>query len=579
MKFIKKYFQYFDSLIDIPKKGVVEGQLSYWGDLLFVKLLSILLPLSLIVAIPSAVLSFNHNLYFIGFADLFSFMIVLFISFNKSLKLKIKKMVLLSVILILSIILLLKLGFTGPGLIYLIAVTIAATLIFDSRAGYISVLINFIILVIFNLSLHYVSSLPESEWNITLSARLIICGNFLFLNVFSVYAITLLLNGMNKTLKISEDLKKKAEESNNLKTAFLANISHEIRTPMNGIMGFTSLLNNPNLSSETRDQYVQIIQKSGDRMLNTVNDLINISKIETKQEELHNEKFNPFKLVRELYEFFKPLAENKGLRIILKNDYSNEHFMIFTDLTKFTSIVKNLIGNAIKFTRKGVITINCFIENKNIYISIKDTGIGIAQDRQDAVFDRFVQADISDVQAYQGSGLGLSIVKAYVEMMGGTISLESELGQGTCFLVELPALVSAQQTADQTDEPMNTLDLRLKKILIAEDDFISYQHLEICLKPHFCDILHANDGEEAVKMAKENQDIDVILMDIKMPKMDGYDATKAIRRFDRDVLIISQTAYALEDDKEKSLSAGCNAYISKPIDMDALLSIISQNMK
>jgi PAS domain S-box-containing protein len=380
--------------------------------------------------------------------------------------------------------------------------------------------------------------------------------------------------------KMSEDelikSKKKAEESDILKSTFLANMSHEIRTPMNGILGFTSLLQKPDLTSETRDQYIQIIKKSGARMLNTVNDLITVSKIETGQEELNNEAANPCLIIQEIFEFFKPSAESKGLKLEFEHLCSNKHDLIYLDTTKFTSIAHNLIKNAIKFTNKGNISIASKKDVKNLTISVKDTGIGIPKDRQDAIFDRFIQADPGDKNAMEGSGLGLSIVKAYVEMMGGTIRLESEPGKGSCFTIQIPIKKINKETELLPKKVLEGSEIKLNKIIIAEDDDISYQHLAISLKPYVKQTLHAVNGEEAVQMAKDNDDCDLILMDIKMPTMDGLEASKKIREFNKSVTIISQTAYALSEDKEKSLAAGCNGYISKPIDIQELLCLIEK---
>ncbi len=377
--------------------------------------------------------------------------------------------------------------------------------------------------------------------------------------------------------KIEEALEL-ATESDRLKSAFLANMSHEIRTPMNGILGFTSLLQNPDLTDETRDKYIQIIRKSGDRMLDTVNDLIIISKLETGQEKLNLLKGNPCKLVQEMFEFFKPSAISKGLDFKYIHHCSNTSEIAYLDVTKFNSIVGNLIKNAIKYTDNGEIIIRSEKDDKNIIISVEDTGYGIPKDRQDAIFDRFVQADIKDSQALQGSGLGLSIVKAYVEMMHGTISLESELGKGSCFTAKLPLKKIEREKLNLSKKDIVPSKIKLNKILIAEDDVNSFQYLSISLEPYTDKILHAANGQEAVQMARDNMDCDLILMDIKMPVMNGHEAVKRIREFNKSVQIISQTAYAMQEDKEKSLAAGCNDYISKPIDINKLLSMIGNNV-
>jgi len=368
--------------------------------------------------------------------------------------------------------------------------------------------------------------------------------------------------------------KEKAEESDKLKSAFLANMSHEIRTPMNGILGFTSLLEKPDLSEETRGQYIDIIKKSGDRMLNTVNDLISISKIETGQETLNERDMDPCAMVEEIVEFFAPSAMNKELELRHHRSSAHQHELVKLDPSKFSSIVSNLIRNAIKYTDNGSIDVSSSKDGKQVTVEVNDSGQGIPKDRQKAIFDRFIQADIYDLKAKEGAGLGLSIVKAYVEMMGGTISLESEPDKGSRFTVTLPIKNTKKDVVPPSRSNEARSDITLAKILIAEDDEVSFEHLSISLELNAELILHARNGEEAVAMAKKHPDLDLILMDIKMPKLDGLEATRKIREFNTNVRIISQTAYALQGDEQRSLDAGCNAYISKPIDIDKLLKII-----
>ncbi|VXB51371.1 Protein-glutamate methylesterase [Flavobacterium sp. 9AF] len=375
--------------------------------------------------------------------------------------------------------------------------------------------------------------------------------------------------------------KDKAEESDRLKSAFLANMSHEIRTPMNGIVGFTNLLLEPNLTGEEQQQYIEIIQKSGYRMLNTLNDLIDISKVETGQMEVYIKEFNICEEIENNYEFFKSEARQKGLNLILKKPIIKKDLIIYSDQRKINSILTNLIKNAIKYTDTGTIEISYSLENQQLFCQIKDTGIGIPKNRQEAIFDRFVQADISDIRAFEGSGLGLTIAKAYVEILGGTIGLESEEGIGSIFYFSIPIQDNESKKEEKiknaieqkTDfSPIN----KVPKILVSEDDETCFQHLDILLKDVVAEIIHARNGLEAVEICKKNPDINLILMDIKMPKLNGYEATKEIRTFNKDVTIIAQTAYALAGDHEKAIKAGCNDYIPKPIKKEKLYSLIKK---
>lgn len=379
-----------------------------------------------------------------------------------------------------------------------------------------------------------------------------------------------------------ERAKEKAEESDKLKSAFLANMSHEIRTPMNGILGFTEILKQDGLSGEQQQNYIDIIRQSGNRMLDTVNDIINISKIHAGQVQLHYSTINVTDELQSLYSFFKPEADAKGLKLTLTIKFATSAPPLLTDQTKFNSILTNLIKNAIKYSDFGTIELICSKQDEWLICKVKDTGIGIPANRIGVIFDRFIQADIDDVHAVQGSGLGLAITKSYVEMMGGEITVESEEGKGSRFSFKLPWKTDSQpqkSTNNSTTIRQNEEKEELLHILIAEDDEFSYEHLKILLSNSSYEILQAKTGLEAVEIVRSHPTIDLVLMDIKMPVMNGYDATRKIREFNHEVVIIAQTAYALTGDSEKALEAGCNGYISKPIDRDRLMQLIHSTTK
>jgi signal transduction histidine kinase len=384
--------------------------------------------------------------------------------------------------------------------------------------------------------------------------------------------------------------KEKAEESDRLKSAFLANMSHEIRTPMNGILGFSELLKEPDLTGGQQLEYIRIIEKSGKRMLNIINDIVDISKIEAGLMKLDSKESNINEQIEYIYTFFKPEVEAKGMKLFFKNPLSAKESIINTDREKLYAILTNLVKNAIKYSTKGSIELGYQLKIEkesdntdkkgNIVLEfyVKDTGIGIPKERQEAIFERFIQADIADKMAYQGAGLGLSISKAYVEMLGGKIWVESEEGKGSCFYFTLPYHTdSFEETIDRQPIPLMKNDIvRKLKILIAEDDEVSDSMLSIMLREFSNKILHAETGLETIKVCQDNPDIDLILMDIRMPEMGGYEATHKIREFNKEVIIIAQTAHGLSGDREKSLESGCNDYIAKPINRTELLALIQK---
>uniref|UniRef100_UPI003217A4E3 PAS domain S-box protein n=1 Tax=uncultured Draconibacterium sp. TaxID=1573823 RepID=UPI003217A4E3 len=381
---------------------------------------------------------------------------------------------------------------------------------------------------------------------------------------------------IKQTLTELEAAKLQAEESDRLKSAFLANMSHEIRTPMNGIMGFTELLKEPELTGEQQQEFIAIIQKSGERMLNTISDIINISKIESGVEEIRKVRVNIDSFLEDIRSFFLPEANNKGLELVLTRP-TTHNLTLYSDPDKLNSILTNLIKNAIKFTNRGNITFGYELKDQSIEFTIQDTGIGIPKSRQKAIFDRFVQADIADSRVFEGSGLGLSISKSYAEMMGGNIVLESEEGKGSTFYITLP-VNSPQNNITTTPLEINNLSSfssNKLNILIVEDDEVSISLLKICVKDIADEILTARNGKQAIETARNNPQLDLILMDIKMPEIDGFETTERIRKFNTTVKIIAQTAFALPEDNLKAIEAGCNDFITKPINKKTLLTSIN----
>ncbi|NTW31850.1 MAG: response regulator [Bacteroidetes bacterium] len=387
--------------------------------------------------------------------------------------------------------------------------------------------------------------------------------------------------------------KEKAEESDRLKSAFLANMSHEIRTPMNGILGFAELLKEPNLTGSEQQDYIKIIEKSGKRMLNIINDIINISKIESGQEKITISETNINEQIEFIYTFFKCEVEKKGIQLLYNNSLPTEESVIKTDSEKIYAILTNLVKNAIKFTSEGYIKFGYEKKGEYLEFFVKDTGTGINPAQKEIIFERFRQGSESLSRNYEGAGLGLSISKAYIEMLGGKIWVESELEN----LPALPADQAGEQMGGSTfyftipyngiieEQNINkninyneseNIEINNLKILIAEDDALSKMLIILAIENFCSEILKVSTGFEAVEACRNNPDIDLVLMDIKMPEMDGYEAIKQIRQFNKKIIIIAQTAYALSGDREKAMDAGCNDYVSKPIIKPILIELIKK---
>jgi PAS domain S-box-containing protein len=373
--------------------------------------------------------------------------------------------------------------------------------------------------------------------------------------------------------------KNKAEESDRLKSAFLANMSHEIRTPMNGILGFTELLKEPDLTGPEKEKYIHVIEKSGARMLNIINDIISISKVESGQMEVNLSETNINEQIEYLGTFFKPEAAQKGLGLSFSCSIPGKEAILTTDREKVYAILTNLIKNAIKFTRQGFIEVGCTKRNKYLELFVKDTGIGIPEGQKEIIFERFRQGSDSLTRNYEGAGLGLSISKAYVEILGGKIWVDSEYGKGSAFYFTIPC--DAQPEKDVAMKPVvsekkETNPVKNLKILIVDDDEASQMYISLVIQKYSHEIVTAGTGVQAIEICRNNPDIDLILMDIKMPEMDGFEATRTIRKFYHEVIIIAQTAFSLTGDREKALQAGCNDYISKPIKKDELGDMIEK---
>lgn len=383
--------------------------------------------------------------------------------------------------------------------------------------------------------------------------------------------------------KIMADLiesQQRAQESDRLKSSFLANMSHEIRTPMNGILGFMDLLQDENLTSDEREEYMALVKTSGNRLLSTINDIIDISKIESGQMVLNISQFNINNLLNRLLLLFNAEMYNKDVKLIFSDKCDETGATIRSDMAKLESIYSNLIKNAIKFTNAGQITYGCRLSENKLHGFVEDTGCGIPFARQKSIFNSFVQADSGYSRAYEGSGLGLTITKAFVEMMGGSIDFKSEPGKGTRFEFVVDVALAETTTSVTNSYAYKKLpDEQRFLILVAEDDEVSFLFLTKLLAGKNLNFLHAKEGSEAVDMCRNHQDIALVLMDMKMPVMDGFEATRIIKTFRPSLPIIAVTAFAFSEDREKALSAGCDDYLSKPLNTKKVIEMINRYLK
>jgi CheY-like chemotaxis protein/nitrogen-specific signal transduction histidine kinase len=396
-----------------------------------------------------------------------------------------------------------------------------------------------------------------------------------------VYMVHTIIEDITERKRIEEELikaKEKAEESDRLKSAFLQNMSHEIRTPMNAIMGFSELLSEQYNNKTNLEKYSKIINQRCNDLLEIINDILDIAKIESGQLTLNIEECNLNELFTELSAFFTEHQKNIGkqqIKLNLQVLCDSSENTIVTDKVKLKQIFINLINNAFKFTETGIIESGCkYDESHNLYFYVSDTGIGIPADKHEVIFERFSQLR----HEKGGTGLGLPIVKGLVGILGGKIWIESELEKGTTFYFSFPYKISKSLHREPVliDEK-KAYQFPGKTILIVDDDMYNASYIKEILANTGLNIIHTEFGHEAVKIAASKSP-DLVLMDIRLPDMDGYEAIQQIKQHKPNLKIIAQTAYAGFDDRQKAFDAGCIDYISKPLKRNLLLSMINKQL-
>ncbi len=386
-----------------------------------------------------------------------------------------------------------------------------------------------------------------------------------------------------RTIELLE-AKEKAEESDRLKSAFLANMSHEIRTPMNAIIGFSDLLTDPDLTSDQKHELINHINKNSNTLVYLIDDIIDIAKIEAGQLKINKTECNINQILSDVYQSFietNSIKEDGPVKLKLEKGIQNDNFTIHTDPVRFQQILINLIGNSLKYTELGYVECGYQVktDTTNSYLEfyVKDTGIGIPKSKHKHIFERFSKIEDSKTKLYRGTGLGLTITKNLVEMLGGKIWLESEEQKGSTFYFTIPVEEFKGQASDTQEKTIDIIkNWQNNTILIAEDEDSNYRVLQMALKRTNINILRAENGKQAIDICKANKKISLVLMDLKMPEINGIDATKEIKKFRPDLTIIAQTAYAMAEDRKLTQEAGCSDYLAKPIKAKELISTLNK---
>lgn len=396
-------------------------------------------------------------------------------------------------------------------------------------------------------------------------------GIFLYL-----FIIFLVMRGAKNTYITQY---KKARKADQLKSSFLANMSHEIRTPLNAIVGFSNILADENLTADEKKQYAAIINTSNDSLLRLVNDILDVSMIESDQLSLVKQKCNVSGLMDNLEKTYLLKLSNQGNKIRIHQARQSGQVYMDTDGTRLQQILVNLLDNAVKYTEEGEIEFGYSMEEKTLKFYVKDTGIGIKEKHLDYLFDRFYKIEDDNTKLYRGTGIGLYLTRKLVNLLGGDIWVVSEFGKGSEFYFTVPKvgfrIDKEEKEMDDHKNPFKDATKKVK-ILIVEDQESNQQYYTALLKPGNFELIQAHNGTEGIAAFDKNPDVDLILLDLKMPDINGFEVLKEIRKKDTKVPVIAQTAYAMSADREKCLEAGFNDYIAKPVQREKLLNLIAK---
>jgi signal transduction histidine kinase/CheY-like chemotaxis protein len=385
--------------------------------------------------------------------------------------------------------------------------------------------------------------------------------------------LALALNTMTGQLEESTGSRIQAEEASQTKSAFLANMSHEIRTPLGAILGFAEILKDPELTAEERARYLATIQRNGEALTKVLNDILDLSKVEAGGVTVENLEFHLPLVLQDVMDLFAANASEKRLSLQLVLDPS-ARVKVKTDPTRLKQILFNIIGNAIKFTEHGGITVFAAVRDHVINIRVQDTGLGITPEQELKLFEPFTQADSSTSRKYGGTGLGLALSRKLAEALGGTVFIEASSKKGSNFMIEIADRSSAiAKTQTATTKPQGSI--AGARALVVDDSHDNRELLRLFLKRHGVMTEFASNGREAVDTATTNH-FDVVLMDIQMPEMDGYAALTELKKRGYGKPVIAFTAHAMKEEKERALKAGFKAHVTKPVNEIALVETLSR---
>ena len=393
---------------------------------------------------------------------------------------------------------------------------------------------------------------------------------------------------ITKLKQVHEELIKAnigAEASSRLKSNFLANISHEIRTPLNSVVGFSNLLLTNNLPNEIKEEYIEHINHNSEKLLQIIGDIIDLSRLESSQIEITYEEASLSSIVNEIIEESRQIIKRNEKPIILnvKNHFENIGDLIFTDRIWLKRVLNHLMDNAVKFTLEGSVEFSYMLENQSIVFKIRDTGIGINKENLGHIFEEFRQEFDGHHRPFEGLGIGLTLAKEVIERMGGKIFVQSEKGVGSEFSFSIPYRPAGsgklKTVSVATENTLAQVNWSSRKCLLVDDNKDVLIYLNRILTDTGVTIITARSGFEAIEIVKNTPDIDVVLLDMQMPEMNGIEATKEIRKIRKDLPIIAQTAFIFEDDKDIILEAGCDACLIKPIRREHLLTVMSSFVK